>query len=383
MSIIADPGTTMETDVGLWSRLCDHARHDEQRRIRRLMSTTLSILRPDDWHLHLRDGAGLAAVVGHTARVFGRAVVMPNLQPPVTTIEQAREYRNRVLAVLPRDCRFEPLMTLYLTDETRPSEIQAAMESGFVVGVKLYPAGATTHSDAGVTDMDRVASVLDAMEAAGLPLLVHGEVTDPDVDIFDRERVFVERVLAPLVEKWQGLKIVLEHVSTVEGVQFVRSAPPRVAATITPQHIMFDRNDLLVGGIRPHHFCLPVVKGSEHRRAVLEAATGDDPGFFLGTDSAPHPRSRKESACGSAGIFSAHAALSLYAEAFDSVGGLDRLEAFASQRGADFYGQPRNRDTVTLERTPWEVPGAYPFGDDVVVPMRAGEEISWRVVVDA
>jgi len=344
------------------------------------MTTTLSILRPDDWHLHLRDGKGLEAVVGHTARVFGRAVVMPNLQPPVVNTEQARDYRERVLAARPSDSRFEPLMTLYLTDETPASEIRTAQASGFVIGAKLYPAGATTHSDAGVTHIDRAASALDAMESAGMPLLVHGEVTDPNVDIFDRERVFIETVLAPLVERWQGLKVVLEHVSTAEGVRFVRSAPTRVAATITPQHIMLDRNDLLVGGIRPHNFCLPVVKGGEHREAVLGAATGDDPRFFLGTDSAPHPRSRKESACGSAGIFSAHAALSLYAEAFDAVGALDRLEAFASERGADFYGLPRNQDRITLERTPWTVPGAYPFGDDVVVPMRAGAEISWRVV---
>ena len=344
------------------------------------MTTTLSILRPDDWHLHLRDGRGLEAVVGHTARVFGRAVVMPNLQPPVVNTAQARDYRERVLAARPPDSRFEPLMTLYLTDETPASEIRTAQASGFVIGAKLYPAGATTHSDAGVTHIDRAASALDAMESAGMPLLVHGEVTDPDVDIFDRERVFIETVLAPLVERWQGLKVVLEHVSTAEGVRFVRSAPTRVGATITPQHIMLDRNDLLVGGIRPHHFCLPVVKGSEHREAVLGAASGDDPRFFLGTDSAPHPRSRKESACGSAGIFSAHAALSLYAEAFDAAGALDRLEAFASERGADFYGLPRNQDRITLERAPWTVPGAYPFGDDVVVPMRAGEEISWRVV---
>ena len=346
------------------------------------MTTTLRILRPDDWHLHLRDGAGLEAVVDHTARVFGRAVVMPNVQPPVVTTEQAREYRDRVLAVLRPDSRFEPLMTLYLTDDTPASEIRTARASGFVIGAKLYPAGATTHSDAGVTAIDRATSALDAMESAGMPLLVHGEVTDPEVDIFDRERVFVETVLAPLVERWQGLKVVLEHVSTAEGVQFVRSAPSRVAATITPQHIMLDRNDLLVGGIRPHHYCLPVVKGGEHQRAVLEAATDDDPRFFLGTDSAPHPRSRKESACGSAGIFSAHAALPLYAEAFEAAGALDRLEAFASERGADFYGLPRNRDRITLERTSWEVPCAYPFGDDVVVPMRAGEEIGWRVVVE-
>jgi len=346
------------------------------------MTTTLRMLRPDDWHLHLRDGAGLETVVAHTAGVFGRAVVMPNLQPPVVTTGQAREYRDRVLAALRPGSGFEPLMTLYLTDDTPASEIRTARASGFVIGAKLYPAGATTHSNAGVTGIDRATSALDAMESAGMPLLVHGEVTDPGVDIFDRERVFIETVLAPLVERWQGLKVVLEHVSTAEGVQFVRSAPSRVAATITPQHIMLDRNDLLVGGIRPHHYCLPVVKGGVHRRAVLEAATGDDPRFFLGTDSAPHPRSRKESACGSAGIFSAHAALPLYAEAFDKAGALNRLEAFASERGADFYGLPRNRDHITLERTSWEVPGAYPFGDDVVVPMRAGETIGWRVVAE-
>ncbi len=344
------------------------------------MNTTLSILRPDDWHLHLRDGAGLEAVVGHTARVFGRAVVMPNLQPPVVTVVQARDYRNRVLAARPADCQFEPLMTLYLTDETPASEIRAARESGFVVGIKLYPAGATTHSDAGVTHIERVAAALETMESVGLPLLVHGEVTDPEVDIYDRERVFIERVLDPLVKRWQGLKVVLEHVTTRDGVDFVRQGPPRVAATVTPQHLTLDRNQLLVGGVRPHHYCLPVLKAREHVEAVLQAATGHDPRFFLGTDSAPHPRSRKESACGSAGIFSAHAALSIYAEAFEGAGVLDRLQAFASERGADFYGLPRNQDRVTLEKIGWRTPESYPFGDDVVVPLRAGEEIGWRVV---
>ena len=337
-------------------------------------------MRPDDWHLHLRDDAELQAVADHTARVFGRAVIMPNLQPPVVTTQEALAYRRRVLAALSPGRCFEPLMTLYLTDDTPPAEIRLAGESGHVVGIKLYPAGATTHSDAGVTDLERVAAVLEAMEESGVPLLVHGEVTDPEVDIFDRERVFIERVLAPLVDRWQGLKVVLEHVTTRDGVQFVLNGSSKVAATITPQHLMLDRNDLLVGGVRPHHFCLPVLKGREHKQAVLEAATGDDPRFFLGTDSAPHPRQRKESACCAAGVFSAHAALELYAEAFDAAGALDRLEEFASLRGASFYGLPPNEDSITLERTPWQVPHAYPFGDDIVVPLRAGENLRWRIV---
>ena len=344
------------------------------------MVESLTITRPADWHLHLRDGAGMADVVGHTARVFAHAVVMPNLVAPVVTVDQAAAYRKRILAAVPPGSGFEPLMTLYLTDATPPEEIRVAKDSGLVVAAKLYPAGATTHSDRGVTDIGRISRVLDEMEACGLPLLVHGEVTDPAVDIFDRERVFIDRVLAPLVGRWAGLKFVLEHVSTREGVEFVGASSPRVAATVTPHHLLLDRNDLLAGGVRPHHFSLPVLKSREHREAVTAAATGDSPRFFLGTDSAPHPRRRKECGCGAAGVFSAHAALELYAEAFEAAGALDRLEAFAAQRGADFYGLPRPTGTVTLIREPWTVPASYPFGDDVVVPLRAGETVAWRVV---
>jgi dihydroorotase len=305
---------------------------------------------------------------------------MPNLQPPVVTTRQALDYRQRVLEALPPGSKFEPLMTLYLTDDTSPAELQRASECGHIIGVKLYPAGATTHSAAGVTDLDRLSAVFAAMEELDMPLLVHGEVTDPEVDIFDRERVFIERVLAPLVERWQGLRVVLEHVTTRDGVQFVANGSSRIAATVAPQHLLMDRNDLLVGGVRPHHFCLPVLKAREHKEAVVAAATGSDPKFFLGTDSAPHPRHRKESACASAGVFSAHGAIELYAEAFEAAGALDRLEEFASLRGPRFYGLQTNEDTITLAREPWQVPADYPFGDDVVVPLRAGGTINWRVV---
>lgn len=351
--------------------MCDDARDVTTQR--------LTVTRPDDWHLHLRDGAGVAAVVRHTAEVFARAVVMPNLVPPVMTTAQAADYRDRVLDALPSGSDFQPLMTIYLTDETSVDEVRRAAASDFVVGVKLYPAGATTHSDRGVTSIERVSAVLEAMEGSGTPLLVHGEVTDPEVDIFDRERVFIERTLAPLVDRWQGLKVVLEHVTTRDGVEFVQSSPPRVAATVTPQHLLLDRNDLLAGGIRPHHYCLPVLKGSEHRVAVVAAATGDNRRFFLGTDSAPHSRRRKETTCGAAGVFSAHGAIGLYAEAFEVAGALDRLEDFVSLRGADFYGLPRNTGTITLVRRPWAVPEQYPFGDDVVVPLRAGGTIAWAI----
>ena len=347
------------------------------------MAERLTIDRPTDWHLHLRDGAGMADVVGHSARVFARAVVMPNLSPPVVTVDQAAAYRERILSALPPGSDFEPLMALYLTDTTSRAEIRAAKGSGLVVAAKLYPAGATTHSDRGVTGVERIAHVLDEMEACGLPLLVHGEVTDPAVDLFDRERLFIDRVLVTLVKRLPDLRVVLEHVSTREGVQFVSASSPRVAATVTPQHLLLDVNDLLAGGVRPHHYCLPVLKGREHREAVTAAATGDSPKFFLGTDSAPHPRSRKECGCGAAGVFSAHAALELYAEAFEAAGALDRLAAFAAQRGADFYGLPRPSATVTLVRQPWQVPASYPFGDDVVVPLRAGETVAWRVAAGA
>jgi dihydroorotase len=338
----------------------------------------LEITRPDDWHLHLRDGDALAAVVPHSARVFGRAIVMPNLVPPVTTVEQARAYRERILAAAPEGSGFEPLMTLYLTDRTTPEAIREAAFDPAVHAVKLYPAGATTHSEAGVTAIENVHPALEAMAEADLPLLVHGEVVRDEVDFFDREKVFIDEVLAPLVERFPELRVVFEHVTTREAVAFVDAAPERVAATITPHHLLENRNALFAGGLRPHHFCLPVLKREEDRLALLEAATGDSPKYFLGTDSAPHPRGAKESACGCAGIYSAHAALELYAEVFDTAGRLDRLEAFASHRGADFYGLPRNTGRVRLTREPTAVPEEYGFGEDVLVPLRAGGTVDWR-----
>ena len=338
----------------------------------------LTINQPDDWHLHLRDGRAMADVVEATAAVFARAVVMPNLLPPVTTTREAVAYRRRILDALPSGSRFEPLMTLYLTDSTPLDEVRKSRDEGFV-GFKLYPAGATTNSDDGVTDMDRVAPTIEVMEKLDMVLLVHGEVTDPEVDIFDREKVFIDRVLEPLLHRHEGLRVVFEHVTTKDAVDFVQSSPPRVGATITPQHLLLNRNDLLVGGVRPHHYCLPVLKRETHRMALMTAATGGDPRFFLGTDSAPHGRSTKETHCGCAGCFSAHGALALYAEVFDSVDALDRLDAFASSHGADFYGLERNRGRVRLVKEPWKVPANYPFGDDVVVPLRAGERIDWRV----
>jgi dihydroorotase len=339
---------------------------------------TLTITRPDDWHLHVRDGAHLASVVPFTARQFARAVIMPNLKPPVTTVAQAASYRQRILEAVPEGLSFEPLMTLYLTDTTAPEELRAAKASGFIVGAKLYPAGATTHSDAGVTSIDKIFPALAAMEETGLVLQVHGEVTDPDVDVFDREAVFIDRVLSRIVQRFPHLKVVFEHVTTREGVQFVKSSNGRVAATITPQHLLLNRNAIFQGGIRPHHYCLPVLKRERDRAALVEAATGEDPRFFLGTDSAPHARHTKEHACGCAGIFSAHAAIELYAEAFENSGRLERLQAFASERGADFYGLPRNEGTITLSRESWAVPAAYAFGADELVPFRAGESIRWR-----
>lgn len=346
--------------------------------------TLLKILRPDDWHLHVRDGAQLANVVPFTARQFARAVIMPNLQPPVTTVTQARAYRERILNAVPASQhptshRFEPLMTLYLTDTTSPQEILAARNSGFIVGAKLYPAGATTHSDAGVTAIEKIFPALSAMEECGLVFQVHGEVTDPDVDVFDREVIFIDRILARVAERFPRLRIVFEHVTTREAVQFVTSARSGVGATITPQHLLLNRNAIFQGGIRPHHYCLPVLKRERDRRALVEAATSDDPRFFLGTDSAPHARHRKENACGCAGVFSAHAAIELYAEAFEQAGRLDRLQAFASERGPDFYALPRNTDFITLERTSWSPPAAYPFEADELVPFRAGEPIAWRL----
>jgi dihydroorotase len=339
----------------------------------------LTIARPDDWHLHLRDGPAMAAVLAATAAVYGRAIVMPNLRPPVTTTESAGAYRQRILDALPPGSRFAPLMTLYLTDNTRPAEIEKAKASGFVHAVKYYPAGATTNSDSGVTALARVYAVLAAMEKKGVVLSLHGEVTDSDVDVFDRERIFVERSLSAIVRDFPALKIVLEHITTAEAADFVAAAPPNVAATITPQHLLYSRNALLVGGVRPHLYCLPILKRERHREALLAVATSGDPKFFLGTDSAPHSVHAKENACGCAGCFSAPVSLGLYAEAFESVRALDRLEGFASHFGADFYGVPRHGDKVTLKREPWIVPAEYPFGEHRVVPLRAGEKVAWRV----
>ncbi len=341
---------------------------------------TLTITRPDDWHLHLRDGAALAAVLPDTARRFARAIVMPNLKPPVTTVAQAAAYRQRIVAAVPPGAGFEPLMTLYLTDKLPPAEIERARASGFIHAVKLYPAGATTNSDAGVTDLARCRATLAKMETLGLPLLVHGEATDPAVDVFDREAVFIERVLSPLLAEFPALKLVLEHVTTREGVDFVRAGGPNVAATITAHHLLLNRNALFQGGIRPHHYCLPVLKREAHRQALVAAATSGNPKFFLGTDSAPHGRATKEAACGCAGCYTAHAGIELYAEAFEAVGALDRLEGFASHFGADFYGLPRNGERITLVKEAWEVPATQPYLDgDVLVPLRAGESVAWRL----
>jgi dihydroorotase len=340
---------------------------------------TLTIRRPDDWHLHLRDGEHLRAVLPDTARRFARAIVMPNLKPPVTTTRLALDYRDRVLAALPAGAKFEPLMTLYLTDNTPASEIADARASGQVHAVKYYPAGATTHSDAGVTDIARCARPLEAMEQHGMPLLIHGEVTDPEVDVFDRERVFIERVLTPLVARHPGLKIVLEHITTREAAEFVSAAPPRIGATITAHHLLLNRTALFTGGVRPHHYCLPILKRETHRQALVKAATGGSPKFFLGTDSAPHARHTKENDCGCAGVYTAHAGIELYAEAFAGAGALDKLEGFASRHGPQFYGLPVNADTLTLVETAWTAPADVPFGADRLVPLRAGAGIAWKL----
>ncbi|AYZ67354.1 dihydroorotase [Burkholderia multivorans] len=343
---------------------------------------TLTLARPDDWHLHVRDGEMLAAVLPHTARQFGRAIIMPNLKPPVTTTAQAHAYRERILAAVPAGVTFEPLMTLYLTDNTPPDEIRRARESGFVHGVKLYPAGATTNSDHGVTDLAKCAKTLEAMQEAGMPLLVHGEVTDASIDLFDREKVFIDRVMTPLRRDFPGLKVVFEHITTKDAADYVRdadTAPGLIGATITAHHLLYNRNAIFVGGIRPHYYCLPVLKRETHRVALVEAATSGNPRFFLGTDSAPHARNAKEAACGCAGCYTALHALELYAEAFDNAGALDKLEGFASFYGADFYGLPRAAETVTLRREPWELPLEILAGDTPVVPLRAGESIGWKL----
>lgn len=340
----------------------------------------LSIIRPDDMHLHLRDGDALHAVLPHTARRFARAIVMPNLRPPITTTAMAIAYRQRILAALPAGVSFEPLMTLYLTDNTAPVEIERAKRSGMVHAVKYYPAGATTNSDAGVTDLTRVHAVFEAMQDAGMPLLVHGEVTWQDTDVFDREQVFLDRVLAPLLQRFDRLKLVVEHITTREAVRFVTQASERVAATITAHHLLLNRNALFNGGVRPHHYCLPILKRESHRQALVEAALSGNPKFFLGTDSAPHSRATKECALGCAGMYTAHAGIELYAEMFAAHDRLERLEAFASLHGAAFYGLPRNRDAITLVDDAWEVPGEYQFGDETLVPFRAGDRIGWKVV---
>jgi dihydroorotase len=343
------------------------------------MTESITIARPDDFHAHLRDGAAMESVVAATARQFARAIVMPNLKPPVVGVKEAKAYRARIIAALPKGASFEPLMTLYLTDQTTAAEIEKARKSGFVKAVKYYPAGATTNSASGVTDIRKCDAALEAMQAAGMPLLVHGEVTDPDVDVFDREAVFLERTLAPLVKRFPKLKIVLEHITTHEAAAFVERAPGTVAATITAHHLLLNRNAIFVGGLRPHHYCLPVLKREPHRRALVKAAISGNPRYFLGTDSAPHTRRNKETDCGHAGVYTAHAALELYAEAFQAAGAIDRLEAFASHYGADFYGLPRNKARVTLERVEWQVPREYPLGEETVVPMRAGQAIGWRI----
>jgi dihydroorotase len=339
---------------------------------------SLSMIQPDDWHLHLRDGDVLRNVVQDSARQFGRAIVMPNLKPPVTSVADALAYRQRILAALPEDSRFEPLMTLYLTNTTPADEVRRVAESSVVHGFKLYPAGATTNSDAGVNQLEALYPLFEVMEQQDVPLLVHGEVTDNHIDIFDREKVFIDRHLAPLVHQFPGLRVVLEHITTREGAHFVRDSRPGVGATITAHHLLYNRNAMLAGGIRPHFYCLPILKREPHRQALLEAATSGNTQFFLGTDSAPHSRHAKETACGCAGCYTAHTALELYAMAFESVNALDKLEAFASFHGADFYRLPRNASLITLEKTTWVVPEQLSLGDDALIPFMAAETIGWR-----
>lgn len=341
----------------------------------------ITITRPDDWHLHLRDGEALAAVLAHTAAQFGRAIVMPNLKPPVTSVEQAAAYRARILAALPAGAAFEPLLTLYLTDNTPASEIARAAASGFVKAVKLYPAGATTNSDAGLTDIAKAYDTLAEMERVGLPLLVHGEVTDPAIDLFDREKVFIDTVLLPLTQRFPKLKVVMEHITTRDAAEFVAAAPSTVAATITAHHLLYNRNAIFLGGVRPHWYCLPVLKRETHRQALVAAATSGSPKFFLGTDSAPHAKGAKEAACGCAGCYTAYAAIELYAEAFEQAGALDQLETFASFNGPDWYGLPRNGSKITLAKQDWTVPADYPYaGGERIVPLRAGETLSWKML---
>lgn len=339
----------------------------------------LTLTRPDDWHLHLRDGDALRYTVPFTARQFARAIVMPNLTPPVTTTQQALDYRQRIISATPAEYKFQPLMTLYLTNNTRADEIRRARDSGMIHGVKLYPAGATTNSDAGVTDIRNCYPALDAMQACGLPLLVHGEVVDPAVDVFDREKVFIDRVLIPTLKDFPQLKVVFEHITTKDAADFVLASPDHVAATLTPQHLLYNRNAIFKGGIRPHYYCLPVLKRETHRQALVAVAISGNKKFFLGTDSAPHARGKKENACGCAGIFSSPLAIELYARIFEQNHALDKLEAFASFYGADFYGLPRNTEKITLVKKDWTVPSHYPFGDDTIIPLHAGETETWQL----
>ena len=342
--------------------------------------STLTLIRPDDWHVHLRDGVVLADVVPHTAAQFARAIVMPNLKPPVVTTAMAAAYRERILAAVPQGMKFEPLMTLYLTDNTPPDEIRRATESGFVKGVKLYPAGATTNSDAGVTDIQRCMRTLEVMQETGLPLLIHGEVTDHEVDVFDREAAFIDRILQPLRKSLPELRVVFEHITTKDAVDYVRDADGEVAATITAHHLMYNRNAIFQGGIRPHYYCLPILKREMHRQALVDAATSGSPRFFLGTDSAPHPKGLKEHACGCAGCYTALHAMELYAEVFEAVNALDKLEGFASLFGPDFYRLPRNTEQVTMQKREWVIPNELTLGDTVLVPLDAGRSLAWKFI---
>jgi dihydroorotase len=343
------------------------------------MNQTVTITRPDDWHIHLRDGDSLLTTVKDVSRYFGRAIVMPNLVPPVTNTEQAQAYRQRILNARPANSRFEPLMVLYLTDNLDPAEIKRAKSAG-IVAAKLYPAGATTNSAAGVTNINNIYPVLAAMEEAGMLLLIHGEVTDAHIDIFDREAVFIDRTLQKLVRDFPQLKIVFEHITTQQAVDFVRTSAPTVAATITAHHLLYNRNDMLVGGIRPHYFCLPILKRQQHQEALVAAAISGNPKFFLGTDSAPHAQNKKETACGCAGCYTAHAAIELYAQAFEAAGAMDKLEGFASFFGADFYGLPRNKDTITLKKTTWQPPHSITFGNEQLIPLAADKALHWQVI---
>ncbi len=340
---------------------------------------SITLIRPDDWHLHVRDGDALKDIIPHTAARFGRAIIMPNLKPPITTTQQAQAYQQRIQAAIPNGVNFTPLMTLYLTDNMRADEIITAKQSGIVHAVKYYPAGATTNSDAAVTDLKKTWSVLESLQQQGMPLLVHGEVTTPEIDIFDREAVFIDSVLQPLLKDFPELKVVLEHITTAQAVDFIQSTSKNIAATITPQHLLFNRNDIFKGGIRPHYYCLPVLKREQHREALVKAATSGNPKFFLGTDSAPHSQTAKESACGCAGIYSAHAAIELYAEAFEKNNALDKLEGFASVYGAEYYQLPLNPDKITLVKEPWEIPKHYPFGSETLTPLKAGEMVQWKL----